>query len=172
MNFIIVLGNSNPEVRHKRVQRAVTYFFSLKPTIDPDTFFITPTAKLIFSGCSLEGEDMKNIAISKFGVNDTDCIVENKSRNTRENFTESIELLRFLGWFDPTTTHQKHSFIVCTSSFHAKRGLITGLEILLPYGEVGIIHTNEQIPKELEQRENILLANYINDIIVPSHLKK
>lgn len=186
MNFIIVLGNSSFEVRYKRVEKAVKYFLSLKPDVDQDTFSVNPVAKLIFSGGgnnsrrepgidsainnSSEGESMKKIA-SKLGVDDNDCIIENRSRNTRENFTETIKLLKFLGWFDPTICHQKHTFTICTSSFHAKRALVIGLEILLPYGEVYIIHTNEEISSEIEKRENTLLGNYINDIICPSHLK-
>lgn len=175
MEFIIVLGNSKHDVRVKRVKKAVEYYnqlvkIHLNPNFDDQSLY---PARLIFSGKgnsipgSSEAEAMLTIAVSDFHVPKEACIIENKSNNTRENFIETLRLLNEGGWFKPTNWCGKYIFTIVTSSFHAPRSLVTGLEILSQYGDIRIVHTEEEISKELEHRENCLLISYIKTIMLP-----
>jgi uncharacterized SAM-binding protein YcdF (DUF218 family) len=179
MNFIIVLGSSKPEIRKARVEKAVDYYNHLSKQYDynSNNFYndfsrkSTEMVKLIFSGKGkstsiTEAEDMKLIAMG-LGVKESECIIEKESQNTRENIINSLTLLQTYGNFKPTFYMTKPMFTICTSHFHAARSLIIAIEILSSYGYVNIIHTEEQIPIELAEREKAVLDHYIHKYLLP-----
>ena len=172
MEFIIVLGNSNREIMINRVKKAAEYYHYLNKKHYDDGHYEPYPARLIFSGKgkhnSSEAEDIFNLAVSKFYLPKDLCIIENKSNNTQENFTETLKLLIDGGWFKPTMCCGRYIFTVVTSSFHASRSLIIGLNVLSSYGDVKIIHTGEEIPKEIEYGENCAIIDYVKNFMIPT----
>ena len=175
MQFIIVLGNSKPDVRRERVKRAIEYYDNQCKLATKNNYYGDAQSfqcKIIFSGKgrsvegSSEAEDMLKIAL-ELGVPSDICSIENKSNNTIENFTETLKLLFDAGWFKPTIKCGEYTFIVCTSFFHAARSLVTAKNILSPHGTVKIIHTREVVPPELENRENQILVHYVRNFMLP-----
>lgn len=195
MNFIIVLGSSNPSTRRARVEKAVDYYNHLmfadandesapgKQCINTFTAYddmdihAHPQNKirLVFSGkggtCHIqqitEAHDMRRIAVEELGVPESVCIVEPESQNTHENIINTLNLLQTYSWFKPTFYTLKPIFTICTSHFHAKRSLIIGMSILSEYGYVNIIHTDEPIKEELAIREKEILNEYIRQYLLP-----
>lgn len=166
MEFVIVLGSSNPKTCEERVARAVEYFDTCIPYVDPDTYVEVPTAMLIFCGKgnaeSSEAKVMFDHAV-KLGVNPDSCIIEDKSMNTHDNIVQTISKLDELGWFK-TTVIFRYKFIICTSKFHANRSFIVARHLLYPYGSVRIIHTGGADPQR-RQRELVLLDQYVGYLV-------
>ena len=148
MEYIVLLGNSDPEIMNKRVKRAVEYFMSseYKRIVDGERIV---TKKIIVSGAD---------AIFPQGILPTDhIIIENKSRNTVEKLTNVQKILDRI--------HKNKSFgtpkvTICTSSFHVRRSCILANLILSGYTPE-FIHTNENIPERLQHHEWNLLLPYL-----------
>jgi len=176
MNFIIVLGSSDPDIRKARVEKAVNYYKHLLSQARNFEFYENSAprdiAKIIFSGKgrtmtnSTEATDMLRIALS-LGVPESVCATETESQNTRENIVNTLNLLVSHGWFKPTSYINKPTFTICTSQFHAPRALLIAMEVLSPFGAVMIVHTGEYVPSEIAEREKILLDQCMKNFTLP-----
>jgi uncharacterized SAM-binding protein YcdF (DUF218 family) len=157
-NIIIVLGNSNPEIRTRRITRSIEEFRRLpNPFINEDTHEEFILSKILFSGgygkCSVssEAELMKKEAI-ELGLHERFIYVEEKSKNTIENLSFSKKIIDYM-YLKPTFHLTTPTVTICTSTFHIKRSMI--LTKLL-FGEVyplRFIHTNEKVEDKLQNKE-------------------
>ena len=157
-NIIIVLGNSNPEIRTRRITRAIEEFRLLpKPLIDPDTHEEFILSKILFSGgygkCSLssEAELMKKEAI-ELGIPERFLYMEDKSKNTIENLSFSKTILDY-SYMKPTFHLTTPTVTICTSTFHIKRSMILAKLLLGEVYPLRFIHTNEKVEDVLQNKE-------------------
>lgn len=161
---IIVLGTGNSERMNKRVNSALSYFFSTEYTYYSEiTESNNVNTYIIFSGCGnseiSEASRMVNYALSKKDLKTplySHIIKEDKSMNTLENLKNSKAIIKkmFNNLPNPKVT-------ICTSSFHLKRAFVMANFIFKDY-KLNFIHTDELITFEERERENSLLLNYID----------
>lgn len=149
MSVILVLGNKCKKVSLQRVDRALEYYVNCE----------SENRYLMFSGGvsePTEAEYMRDYAISK-GVDESNIITENESRNTIENFEKSKVIL------DQNFKHGSCSVIVCTSAFHIKRSMVLARIILIGY-YTKFIHTRESVTEKQVENENNALVCCVRDL--------
>jgi uncharacterized SAM-binding protein YcdF (DUF218 family) len=183
MEYIIVLGNSNPKVVKTRVDTAINYF-KQKPykVYNNWTQETTTTRILLFTGGysntlkAIESEYMRDYAISK-GVDPDSILCERSSRNTIENLQNCKDII------DSRNSVERvynDTVTIVTSSFHAKRSFVLAKIIIqqncpgkarLGGGEEGqyvvngVVHTNEIVTQEEEMREINILNNFLTNYL-------
>ena len=156
MQCIIVLGNRNPAIMKKRVDRALQEFHSSPSEyVDQDSGFRMINKYLLFSGGSSDGVSkpegammMEEYARSA-GIEDRFMLVENTSRNTVENLRNSRKIL---DCHTMTDNIYKPTLVICTSSFHIKRSALLAKWLLKGF-QLRFIHTNEPVSVEENRRE-------------------
>lgn len=165
MIVILVLGHRNDAILQKRMDAAIEYFNSVYEKKYYEWLDETvPTATLLLSGGSSDGksvptgaEKMKKYAILK-GIDPDAIITETTSRDTVENFRNSLDILK-------TTLREVVSdVVVCTSSFHIRRAFVIAHTILGGYN-LKFIHTHEEISNELKLREMKLTYDFISKLL-------
>jgi len=166
MHYIIVLGNRNQDIMEKRVMRALKEFYS-SPYEYIESPNSLPTKMLLFSGGSSDGVSkpegavmMHDFALSK-GVAEKFVVMEDKSRTTVENLVNCKEILE--------RYHRYHHLgcrpviTICTSTFHMRRAIVLSKLILPEYG-LSFIHTEEEVPENIQRHEWNLLVRYLDNM--------
>lgn len=177
MEFIIVLGCLDPDLKRERVKKAVEYFHSIKPFVDPDYQITVSKATLVFSGKGRSGLTGKPEAINMYnyaltlGVQPENCIIEDKSMNTHENILFTSEELKQRGYFKPTFFNE-YTFTICTSEFHVQRAFLIGLSILSKYGTIKVIGSPDGNPKQRKELEDELTLSYLKGLVDSSRAKE
>lgn len=161
--FILILGNPDPIILHKRLERGFQEVLSIFENIKGDDIYV------ILSG---KGRGVK--FFSKHYVNECDymyeyfnhkinslnnlykdkihLICENKSNSTVENMVWSFEIIKQIQNIK-NIYPQKTNTIICTSTFHIERSKILA-NIFNKYNfNLYFIHTNENISEEEKTRE-------------------
>lgn len=157
--YIIVLGNENPEIYKKRVDRAIQYFHTLKVESFVDALQKTQiNVYFIMSGGRNGAVNMKKYAIEQ-GIDPKYIVTEEKSQNTIENLIFSLEYIQKcnMGCFISIT--------VCTSTFHSYRTFAL-MNYYMKDINVNLIHTNENVSDELKLREMQLLYMWLNSRVL------
>eukprot|EP00164_Ancoracysta_twista_P001815 GFYU01002384.1.p1 GENE.GFYU01002384.1~~GFYU01002384.1.p1 ORF type:complete len:191 (-),score=17.73 GFYU01002384.1:394-966(-) len=178
MEFIIVLGNSDPDISKRRVDRAVEEFYkSPHENVDPVTKCRTRRKILLFSGacCSngsgmyvpgsrkvkakvAEGTMMMQHA-RKQGVDDWFMYAETESRTTMENLSNCKALIESL--YPQPMEGGSTRLTICTSTFHVKRTMVLS-QYLLPQYQTRFIHTREIVPADVQAHEWKILNHTLN----------
>lgn len=174
MIFILVLGIQNPDTQYKRVKRAVEYFNALPFIYDEFTGESSKHAKIIMSGGGRNLEigksaasiEMKELAIQKFGIDPSNILVEEKSKDTLQNIILSLELLKSLGYMKPVFGH---SIVLCTSSYHIGRALVIAQTLSPERVKWEVIHTNETITEQERNQELCNLSLFVNEKLIPMY---
>jgi hypothetical protein len=156
--FIIVLGNSKEETRRRRVDAAMNFYIERSKNNNR----ISSSYYFIFSGAHEEAEKMAEYAFKYKGqVNTSNFLLETESRNTHENIENSQKII-----FNMTPENENCRVVICTSTFHIKRTSVICAYILDSYFSNTtrklFIHTNEEVPEELKNREDSIIAKYIS----------
>ena len=166
MKIILVLGNRNPSITKKRVDRALEYFNSSpKEYFDEALQEETICQYLLFSGGSSDGISKPEGAVMmeslvKDSIPEKFCLIEKESRNTIENLVKSRKLIESL--FGDKVCYFP-TIVVCTSSFHIKRSAVLASFILKDY-PLEFIHTNEEVTPEEHQKETKLIDEFLSRI--------
>jgi hypothetical protein len=166
MKIFIVLGNRNPIIMKKRVDRAIEEFNKNPSEITTEEeMHPTMTQQLFFTGGSSDGISKPEGAVmmEEYTVNKVDkkfCFVEKESKTTIENliFTKKI-----LDESYGLTEDYKPELVICTSSFHIKRTIILSYLIFKGYTNISFIHTDEKITKQEREREEKTLLRSLDD---------
>lgn len=158
MDVIIVLGNSDPEILKKRMDRAIKEFTSSPYEYIRDGNVIANKFILISGGPS--ATKMKEYALSKH-VGEKFLVLEDKSKNTIENIMFSNKLLD--NAFQHGMSFLRPSVIICTSSFHIKRSMVIAKMLMCNYN-TSFIDTCEDVTYEEYQRENDYIIRAIEFI--------
>ena len=163
MEYIIVLGNRTRDIMEKRVNRAIKEFYSSPyEYIEPPNSI--PIKMLLFSGGSSDGVStpegavmMNEFALNK-GVDKKFMAMEDKSRTTVENLVYCKKLL--------DANHRYHhlgfrpKLTICTSTFHICRVIVLA-KLLLPEYDLSFIHTEEEVPSNIQKHEWNILVRYL-----------
>jgi uncharacterized SAM-binding protein YcdF (DUF218 family) len=159
MEIIIVLGNSNPIIMKKRVERSITEFKRTSyEYYDHFSREYKANKLLLFTGGL--SDNMKEYALSQ-NIDKKFIVTENKSRNTIQNMVETKKLLREMFTdsviFSPKLT-------ICTSSFHIRSSIIISKFYLAEY-ILNYIHTDEHVTDIVRTLGDTLTIRFINNIL-------
>jgi uncharacterized SAM-binding protein YcdF (DUF218 family) len=165
VEIIIILGNRQPEIMRKRVDRALEYFNSSPAEVQSDFSPEPQIVKyLLFSGGASDGKSKPEGAIMmeeycKGKVDHKFCLLETQSRTTVENLLYSKQLLEkmFSRLSQPKIT-------ICTSTFHIKRSLIL-TKLFFPNYTTKFIHTDETVPQHTYEHEARLLNWFVDEYV-------
>jgi uncharacterized SAM-binding protein YcdF (DUF218 family) len=168
MEFVIVLGSSDPDTQHARVKKGVEHFFSIKPHVNEDCQVTIPRAMLVFSGRGRsqppEAINMHNYALS-LGVKSDSCIIEDQSMNTEENIKFSLKKIKYLGYLKPTF-NMGITFTICTSEFHLRRAFLIAIANLSSHGNVQSLGAPDgNVPEKKKENETIFVFSYLNRLL-------
>ena len=149
MKVILVLGNSKEDVMKKRLDRAISEYKLLN--IENSNVY------LMVSGCGKKHEYkfMYNYLISN--VNTKNILVEDKSNSTIENLLFSTNILK--------TKFQNIELIVCTSTFHIKRTILTSKLLHIYSMNWKFIDTKEDVHNKEKINEMKLTMNLIDSYV-------
>lgn len=148
MEFIIVLGNSRSHVRELRVNTAVNYY---RNNLSPTTIIFSGKGGTIPS----EAEVMYDYAVDILGVDPNDCLIENQSQNTQQNFEMSRNLIE-------ESNYNLYNIVVCTSTFHLPRSFTMASFII--GGDIRMIHTDEPVTEQQKNSEMRALFTYLSHL--------
>ena len=148
MKVILILGNINEDVMTKRLDRAISEYKILN---DENTVYF------MVSGCGKKHEYkfMYNYLISN--VNTKNILVEDKSNSTIENLLFSTNILK--------TKFQNIELIVCTSTFHIKRTILTSKLLHIYSMNWKFIDTKEDVHNKEKINEMKLTMNLIDSYV-------
>lgn len=160
---IIVLGNRNKKIMNMRLKVAVDFFKSSTCEVYSEVLGKSyVTTRLLLSGGSSdgvkpEGAVMMEECLVNMGIDKKFLVVESESRNTVENLEKSKVILEQLYH---GLGGEKPNLVICTSTSHIKRAFVMSHVILKDY-PLSFIHTNEEVPPFLVQRELHLTDQFI-----------
>lgn len=159
--FIMVLGNGNVSIRHKRIDRAVKYFKSLHPyeCIDNNGHILT---YIMFCGKNTQSKQTINYTVS-LGIDKKFLLEEKESSNTVENILFGKKII------DNHVTDTYNKIVICTSTFHIKRTYVITMSFMSKY-PVEFIHTEENVNQDDYTRESMFLQNFLDYMICNQHL--
>ena len=114
--IMVVLGCANQDVQEERIYAALSYISNT--ATDEVVWFITGGVKNAIAGNlqSSESEQMRE-KIDKTQYNNDNIILDDKARNTAENFAYLAKWL--LGTYG--TTKKDYEIVITTSDFHQER---------------------------------------------------
>jgi hypothetical protein len=164
--FILILGNPDPTILQKRLERGFQELVSILEKIKDDDVYVILSgkgkgvqffSKHYINECDYMFEYFNYKINSLNSVNDfhknkIHLICENKSNSTVENMICSFEIIKQLQNIK-NIYPQKTNVIICTSTFHIERSKILA-NIFNKYNfNLYFIHTNEIISEEEKTRE-------------------
>jgi uncharacterized SAM-binding protein YcdF (DUF218 family) len=167
-NIILILGNSNPEILNKRLDRGIKEFYKLKNPYEDEEIVFGINTLIILSGkgavikvdnkvYATEADYMYEYVSQK--VNKKYILIENLSNNTIENLVNSFNILSKLY---KDSLFNRINITICTSSFHLKRTIVLSKILNKDNYTLKYIHTNEIVGEEENRRELRHLDNFMN----------
>jgi len=167
-NIILILGNSNPEILNKRLDRGIEEFYKLKNPYEDDEIVFGINTHILLSGkgkaikidnkvYETEADYMYEYVSQK--VNIKYILIENLSNSTVENLINSYNILKKLY---KDSFFNRINIIICTSSFHIKRTIVLSKLLNKDNFTLKYIHTNENFSEEENLRELRHLDYYLN----------
>ena len=167
-NIILILGNSNPEILNKRLDRGIQEFYKLKNPYEDEEIVYGINTLILLSGkgvgikvndtvYNIEADYMYEYVSKK--VNKKYILIENLSNNTIENLINSYDILNKLY---KDSFFNRINIIICTSSFHLKRTIVLSKLLNKHNFTLKYIHTNEVFSEEENKKELRHLDNYLN----------
>ena len=167
-NIILILGNSNPEILNKRLDRGIQEFYKLKNPYEDEEIVFRINTHILLSGKGIgvkvdnkmyatEADYMYEYVSQK--VNKKYILIENLSNNTIENLINSYNILSKLY---KDSLFNRINITICTSSFHLKRTIVLSKILNKDNYTLKYIHTNEIISEDENRRELRHLDNFMN----------
>ena len=162
LRFIIVLGNSNPKTRAKRIDRAIECFQqSHTRYIDTELDVNHINTYIIMSGKwgghrkEIEPESflMKKYAIGQ-GIESEHILEESSSTNTIQNLLFSFKIIET---FWPEIQNNKEIYI-CSSASHIPRAREICNRINSHSNVVGYLSTDEIVSRKSFEKEQHLIS--------------
>jgi hypothetical protein len=167
-NIIMILGNSNPEILNKRLERGIQEFYKLKNPYEDEEIVYGINTLILLSGkgtgikvnnkiYDTEADYMLEYVSQK--VQKKYILIENLSNNTIENLINSYDILNKLY---KDSFFNRINLTICTSSFHLKRTIVLSKILNKDNFTLKYIHTNELFSEEENKRELRHLDNFLN----------
>lgn len=167
-NIILILGNSNPKILNKRLDRGVQEFYKLKNPYEDEEIVYGINTYILLSGkgkgiridnkvYDSEADYMLEYVSQK--VNKKYILIENLSNSTVENLINTYNILKKLY---KDSFFNRINVIICTSSFHLKRTIVLSKLLNKDNFTLKYIHTNELFSEEENLRELRNLDYYLN----------
>jgi hypothetical protein len=115
--IMVVLGCANQDVQEERIYAALSYISNT--ATDEVVWFITGGVKNAIAGnLQSESEQMRE-KIDKSQYNNDNIILDDKARNTAENFAYLAKWL--LETYETTKKDYEYEIVITTSDFHQER---------------------------------------------------
>lgn len=149
VTVVVVLGNVDPAVSLKRVDRAIEEFRNLPN--DNESKFILLSGGSPNEAPRSEASYMLDMCRAR-GIDDMFLMVEGCSKNTVENLLYTRKLISIF--------NEVPQLVICTSTFHIGRVIIL-TKLYFPGYKVRFIHTNEKTTEEEAEREGAILSNFL-----------
>jgi len=161
--FILILGNPDPTILHKRLERGFQEVVSILEKLKDEDMYVILSGKgkgvkffnkHYLNECDYMHEyfNYKINSVNDLYKNKIHLICENNSNSTVENIIYSFEIIKQLQNIK-NIYHQKTNVIICTSTFHIERSKILANIFNKYIFNLYFIHTNEIISEEEKTRE-------------------
>ncbi len=170
MNYIVILGHTDPDICYKRCKVAVGHFNSLK---DKDNTRIIcsggsyvrtdrPDKHGMYASKICEADLMASTLVDVLGVSMIYVLCENSSTNTLESFVKCRQMLLQYKALKYTEERElmklAESIVICTSSFHVRRALVLAMYTFMGDAlNINVIHTDEDVTNEQSNKEIVAL---------------
>ena len=175
MLFIIVLGNSDKNIIHKRVDTAIEYYNSYIDDVrmacdsgvkhvEEYAYMSHPEVYFIFTGNNNEAVKMRDYAVSKKiqYISDKNIIIEPFAKSTVENMLYSKKIIKnIIG----DCTINICDVVICTSRFHIHRSKVIANDVFKGYNIYYKYPKDEVVTPDIKLKEMECAYNYLNYVI-------
>lgn len=169
-SFILILGNPDPAILHKRLERGFQEVVNILEKSKDDIYVILSGkgrgvnffSKQYVNECDYMHEYFNhkiNSLLDKSHNSKIRLICENRSNSTVENMIYSFEMIKQIQNYK-NMYPQKTNVIICTSTFHIERSKILANIFNKYIFNLYFIHTNEEISEEEKNRETNNLERF------------